>query len=399
MAQFDGVLCTAGEGTVQAHVVEDKGNLDAVRAAERSVQDGRFPGELIEIDGRTTRCCAVCRLLVGQWLEDRVLAVAREFMIVSADDHGHILRQGQRFGCRGLGGDDLTVHHGHLSEQDGVEDVLGERTILFCFLADPLDGTVVCSQQLLIRDTCNVVNLGRFQAEGLDGVGTNTAGVLGLQETGDGTALNDGLVEKALCGRHRHQRGNLAAAARLTENGDVRRIAAERCNVVANPLKRFHDVHHADIAAVCILGTISGKVEETERVEAVIERNHDYAVVAGQVRAVITDLFLSAAGAEAATMQPDHDRTLHAVLQATGPDVDPEAVLVGEAVIPVHGKGLIVGVPASPFVLRTSRAVGTAVADFGPGIRILGRHETGRLGIRNALENENAVIDVAGHGA
>ena len=50
--------------------------------------------------------------------------------------------------------------------------------------------------------------------------------------------------------RHRHQRGDLRAAAGLAEHHDVARVAAELGDVVAHPAQRQHQVEHAGVAGV-----------------------------------------------------------------------------------------------------------------------------------------------------
>ena len=62
-----------------------------------------------------------------------------------------------------------------------------------------------------------------------------------------GTALHDGAVEEAARCRHRHERLHFAAAARLTEDRHIARVAAELRDVVAHPLQGREHVERARI--------------------------------------------------------------------------------------------------------------------------------------------------------
>ena len=129
-----------------------------------------------------------------------------------------------------------------------------------------------------------------------------------------------------------------------------------------------------------------------------VQGNHHDIVVAGQVRAVIADELLSRALAKTAAMEPDHHRTLLAVIDAAGPYVHAEAVLVVETVVPMHREGLVVGPPAGTGARRRRRPVGPAGADVRPRIGIHGGSKAFGLGIGNPLIDIHSVVNVAGHG-
>jgi hypothetical protein len=57
-------------------------------------------------------------------------------------------------------------------------------------------------------------------------------------------------VEQAGGGWRAHQGGDLGATARLAEDQDARRIAAEGRNVVADPSQGEDEIQLAEIAAV-----------------------------------------------------------------------------------------------------------------------------------------------------
>ena len=146
-----------------------------------------------------------------------------------------------------------------------------------------------------------------------------------------------------------------------------------------------------------ILGAEGGQVQKTEDIEPMVQGNHHHAVVAGQVRAIITDEFLARAFTKAAAVQPNHYGAFLPVIDASCPDIDPEAILIVETIIPVHREGLVVGPPAGTGGRRSRRAERPAGTDIRPRVGIDGRGETLRLGVGNALVDENTVIDIAGH--
>ena len=84
-------------------------------------------------------------------------------------------------------------------------------------------------------------------------------------------------------------------------------------------------------------------------------------------------------------------------MDATGPDIHAEAVLIVEPVVPVHREGLVVGPPAGTGRSRGRGTESPAGTDVRPRVGIDSRGETLGLGIGNALVDENAVIDIAGN--
>jgi hypothetical protein len=126
---------------------------------------------------------------------------------------------------------------------------------------------------------------------------------------------------------HRHEDSDLAAAARLPEDGDVARISAEPRDVVADPLECEHHVEHPDIARVGHIGrTDIAKVEVAERVEPVADRDDHDVVARRQSRAVIAEV-VRRTGRETAAVQPDEHRARRASVERRSPDMHPEAIL------------------------------------------------------------------------
>src|SRR5262249_46805585 len=88
--------------------------------------------------------------------------------------------------------------------------------------------------------------------------------------------------------RARHQRCDLRAAARLPEQHHVRWIAAEPFDVVAHPFEREHEVEHAGVTGVRILGASKAAEREiTECSETMVERDDDDIAALAQMRAVV----------------------------------------------------------------------------------------------------------------
>src|SRR3546814_15848421 len=74
---------------------------------------------------------------------------------------------------------------------------------------------------------------------------------------------------------HRHQRRDLGAAARLAEKGDIAGIAAEGRDVPPHPLEREDQIELPRIAAVRETRIEPREIEIAERVQPVVDRDHD----------------------------------------------------------------------------------------------------------------------------
>ena len=189
-------------------------------------------------------------------------------------------------------------------------------------------------------------------------------------------ALDDRAVEEPLGVGHREQGRDLPSAAGLAEHGHPGRVAAERLDVVAHPLEGGDDVEHARAAGrrEVAAGQL-GEVRRPEDVEAVVEGDDDHVAPVAQVDAVV-GAGRPRAGAEAAAVQPHHDRVPAAVAEPPRPHVEEEAVLAGD------------GLGAA---LRRRRAVLQGVAHAGPRRRRGGRHEpvppARRCAVADALED------------
>ena len=187
-------------------------------------------------------------------------------------------------------------------------------------------------------------------------------------------------VEEAGRGRHGHERRALRAAARLAEDRDVARIAAELLDVVADPAQGQDQIEDADVARIGErLAADLGQEQVAEHVQAVVHGHHRHVAAAAQAGAVGFDLVAGAARV-AAGVEPDEHGTLAAVAQARRPDVQVQAVFAHR--------------PAAPTGLGRDRAEGDRVADAGPRRGRKRRLEAPRGGIgavADALED----LDVA----
>ena len=187
----------------------------------------------------------------------------------------------------------------------------------------------------------------------------------------DGTAHDDGLVEQSFGLRHAEQGAHLSAAARLTENSDVCRVAAKLPDVFLNPFQRLYHVEHAHVAGVLVFRRASRKVEEAQNVQAVVDAHHHH-VFLGQLHAGVP---CRRARVESAAMQPHHHG--FATLRVGRPHVQHARIFL---------RHLGLAQLASPSVLHR---LGSPVVTHSHRIPLVHRlrgHETFHLGIRNATE-------------
>ena len=199
-------------------------------------------------------------------------------------------------------------------------------------------------------------------------------------------------------GRWGSQQGRyLATATALAEDGDVTCVTAEVSDILFNPLKSGHQVEQAHIARSRIFLTESGEIQKSKYIQAVVERNHYYVALAGQVGAIVTGQFLTATGRITATVQPNHDGALLAILDARGPDVHAQAILTRESIIPAVGKGHPVVGPTLTGTLWTGGTIGTAAANALPAVGSRRRHEAFGLGVRDTFIYIEAILCVTGY--
>ena len=190
-------------------------------------------------------------------------------------------------------------------------------------------------------------------------------------------AHGDGAMKQAFGRRHAEQRADLAAAAGLAEDRDVRGIAAEIRRVIAHPFQSQDDIEHAGVAGLReLLATEIGEVQIAEYVEAMVDGDDHDVVLKREIAAVIEHVAAAGAGRESAAVQPDHYGTLAIVLNASGEDVDAE---VPPPCWPrcapsraYRGRGCQEPVRALADIER--------VLHVGPGSDLCGRHEAHLVG-------------------
>jgi hypothetical protein len=137
--------------------------------------------------------------------------------------------------------------------------------------------------------------------------------------------LRDRAVEQPLGDRHGEERANAHAAGRLSEDGDVARIAAEAGDVVAHPLERGDLVEHPRVGGEPVL--VAEQVVEAQvakRAQSVVDRDDDHVTRLRQSCAVVPG-HRAAPGLEATAVDPHHDRA--------GPVVGPRRVHVEEQAV------------------------------------------------------------------
>ena len=151
---------------------------------------------------------------------------------------------------------------------------------------------------------------GPADAQGLRHAVRQGRGLLrGRQTQAAGAALCDGLVEQAARGRAGEQGADLGAATGLAEDGDVAGVAAERCDVVADPAQGRHHVQHPGIAGLGETLVRIVQPQEAKQVQPVVDRHDHHIAVPRQHRAVEPGRRPGATHPRAA-VQPNHHRPL-----------------------------------------------------------------------------------------
>ena len=164
-------------------------------------------------------------------------------------------------------------------------------------------------------------------------------------------------------------------AGGLAEEGDVVGVAAEGCDVAADPGDGGGLVHQAVVAGGVVgrLGGEFGEGEEAEDAEAVVHGDDDDAAMREEL--AVLAILGGAAGGEAAAVDPDHDGQAGGFLAGLGvvgrPDVEGEAVLAGAGVVEDH-VGVAAGldaVGAEVAARRGRSSIGRRAAADASGVR------------------------------
>ena len=217
---------------------------------------------------------------------------------------------------------------------------------------------------------------------------------LALGEAHAGAALDDRLVEQPLGARHPKQRADLSAAARLAEDGDIARIAAQAAGMLVHPLQRRHEIENARVSRrgeALVAG--AREIEVAEDIEPVVDRDDDDIIAPREAAAVIPGRVGRPVG-EGAAMQPDHDGTLRRV-EARGPDVQRQAILADRQAVAHAPDRCQFRALRAGARLRRSAGIDDRVTDARPGFGLERRHEAIGTGCRGAIGNAFEDMQVA----
>ena len=147
-----------------------------------------------------------------------------------------------------------------------------------------------------------------------------------------------------------------------------------------------------------VLRIDSGEVRKADGAETVVQGHEHDVAIAAEVLAVIAVLLDTVAGGEAATVDPEQDRTL-AGIRSRRPDVQAEAVLADIVIIPVVGKDAVVIAVLAFHPLRRGVAIIDSRKDIVPRFRGLRTHKAiltrGRRTVRDAEEGVDVPHDIA----
>ncbi len=183
--------------------------------------------------------------------------------------------------------------------------------------------------------------------------------------------------------RHRHQRGALRAAARVTEDRHVRGdLPPNSADVVAHPLEREDQIELAGVARIDqIARSELGEMKIAERVQSMVDGDDDDVAACGSDRAPSVSSSLLVPLEYAPPWNQTMTGRLRVVAEAWRPDIEMQAVFAHRA-------------PAGRR-LRCNRTEFKRIADAGPRIGRDGRKKTApaRVGaVANAFEDVNAGV-------
>lgn len=161
-------------------------------------------------------------------------------------------------------------------------------------------------------------------------------------------------IASPIAGIHGKEQPPEVPKQRVTDHVRYPRALRQRCDVVANPAERIHQVRDADVGRALIFFAKAREVEVPDEVQPVVHRDDDHIAPAGEVCAVVDLLDRRGPRGEAAAVQPDHHRALPAIVDAGRPDVEVLAIVVlpetSRRVVPAAAH------PARPY-LRGDRAI------------------------------------------
>ena len=210
-------------------------------------------------------------------------------------------------------------------------------------------------------------------------------------------------MEKPLRRRRRQQGRNLLAAARLPEDHDARRVAAEVADAVAHPFERRDHVHQAaDTGRLEFLGRADRRqVRVAETRQAVVHGDDDHVAEERQLTAVVHRPVAGAGRPPPAVERHEHGAP-GVVVDTRCPDVQRQAVLAYAAAADVFvplNELRVVGAIARRGLWRDG-PVADATPHPGPGRGLARRHEPIFAGGVRAVGNAAKHLDAGvGHPA
>jgi hypothetical protein len=196
-------------------------------------------------------------------------------------------------------------------------------------------------------------------------------------------------------GRHRQQRADFAAAARLAKDRDVARVAAKARDIVAHPAECRDEIQESGVPGMRPDRPAEiGEIQKAKNVKAVVDADDDDIAATRQIGAV-GHRPVARAVSKGAAMQPHHDRPLVPVTDPGCPYVQGQTVF--SLGCRIHGteKRFEHRSPLRAIgQLPRPAGIGEYIPHPGPGLRRLGGHEavaTRRRGaVRDALERIDA---------
>ena len=216
--------------------------------------------------------------------------------------------------------------------------------------------------------------------------------ILSARNVSHDAAHDDRLLEETVRVGCLSERRDLSAAARLTEDRHVLRIAAESRDVFLHPFQGGHEIRNAHVHGILILLAVHGEIQMSEGIQTVVNGDEHDAVVFREAVAFIGHVLDGGTGRIAAAVEPDHDRLLCRRVNRIRPHIQvlamlrlrPEAVRA-DNLLARHGR----------HKNRADQSVGQRVLHAFPRIRLFRHLEAFRLGVLDAEEIENAVVDIA----
>src|SRR4029453_4638736 len=166
-------------------------------------------------------------------------------------------------------------------------------------------------------------------------------------------ALRDGADEETPGERRSHQVPHRKGTGRLSENGDLIRIAAKRRDVPTDPLQRRDLIEKTVVPRRVMLG-FPGQLrmgQKSQRADPIVQADDDDAFRC-ELRAVV-DSHRARAFVEAAAIDPEHDRQPGARIPRRRPYIEEETVFADR---PLRHELFGPGQPRARLVLHTAGA-------------------------------------------